>query len=96
MSDNQNTHSSSLGGYLAVFGIGALVGAVTALLLAPHSGKETRQLIAARGLKLKDDAQKTFEQAKGFIDSTKTRITDAVEAGKEAVNEELAKRQKTT
>jgi len=94
MSDNHNTHSSPVGGFLTAFVIGALAGAVTALLFAPHSGKETRQLIAARGRKIKDDAQVTFEQAKDFIGSTKTKIADAFEAGKEAVNEGLAKHQK--
>ena len=95
MSDNQDTHSSPVGGYLAAFAIGALAGAVAALLLAPHSGKETRQLIADRGRKIKGDAQKTFEQAKDYIGSTKTKIADAFEAGKEAVSEGLAKHQKS-
>jgi gas vesicle protein len=94
MSDNQNNHSSPLGGYLAAFAIGALAGAVTALLLAPRSGKETRQMIADRGQKFKDDAQKTYEQAKDYIGSAKAKISDAVEAGKEAVSEEMAKHQK--
>ena len=95
MSDNHNTHSSPVGGFLTAFAIGALAGAVTALLFAPHSGKETRQLIAARGRKVKEGAQETFEQAKDIIGSTKAKIADAFEAGKEAVNEGLAKRQKS-
>jgi len=95
VSDNHNTHSSPVGGYLTAFAIGALAGAVTALLLAPHLGKETRQLIAARGRKFKGDAQETFDQARDFIDNTKAKISDAVEAGMEAVSEELAKHQKS-
>jgi len=95
MPDNPNTHSSPLGGYLIAFALGALAGAVTALLFAPQSGKETRQFLADKGRKLKDDAQKTLEQAKDFIDSTKAKITDAVEAGKEAVSEKLTEHQKS-
>lgn len=45
---SENT-SNDLGAFLAGFVIGGLVGAATAIILAPQSGQETRAQIAARG-----------------------------------------------
>ena len=45
MSDN----SSDLGAFLAGFVIGGLVGAATAIILAPQSGAETRAQISTKG-----------------------------------------------
>jgi hypothetical protein len=46
MSDN---NGSDIGAFMAGFVIGGLVGAATALILAPQSGEETRSQIASRG-----------------------------------------------
>jgi gas vesicle protein len=43
-----------MGGTLAALAIGAAVGASIALLYAPHSGRETRQLLARRSRDIKD------------------------------------------
>lgn len=48
MSDNSN----DLGAFLAGFVIGGLVGAATAIILAPQSGEETRSQIANRSNEL--------------------------------------------
>jgi gas vesicle protein len=61
------------GDFLAGFLIGALVGAAAALLLAPHSGEETRILIRDKGIELKDQAGEV-----------QTRLMEAVEEGKSA------------
>jgi gas vesicle protein len=50
MSDN----NSDLGAFLAGFVIGGLVGAATALILAPQSGGDTRQQILDKGRELRD------------------------------------------
>ena len=42
-----DNNESELGSFLAGFVIGALVGAATALILAPQSGAATRQQIAS-------------------------------------------------
>jgi gas vesicle protein len=55
MSDN----ASEFGSFLAGFLIGGLVGAATALLLAPQSGEETRTVIKTKGIELKDKATTT-------------------------------------
>jgi gas vesicle protein len=49
MSDNND-----LGAFLAGFVIGGLVGAATALILAPQSGEETRSQIVNQSLALRD------------------------------------------
>jgi len=46
--------SNRLGGPLAAFAIGAAVGAGLALLYAPYSGEETRQLLARRSRDIKN------------------------------------------
>jgi gas vesicle protein len=60
MSDN----SSEFGSFLAGFLIGGLIGAATALLLAPKSGEETRTIIKTKGIELKDKATETTAELK--------------------------------
>lgn len=52
MSDNNN--GSDLGAFLAGFVIGGLVGAATAIILAPQSGGETRSQIATKTRELRE------------------------------------------
>jgi gas vesicle protein len=78
-------------GYLTAFAIGALVGAGIALLYAPRSGKETREVLARRARELKDKAGDALDKAKETIREKKTEIAAAVEAGKEAMREQRAK-----
>ena len=89
MSDHNE--STRVGGYLAAFAIGALIGTGAALLYAPRSGKETRELIAKKGRALKGQATDAIEDAKDFIDGKKAELVAAVEAGKDAMREERAK-----
>jgi len=51
------------GAFLIGFIIGGLTGAVTALLLAPQSGEETRTVIKERAIELRDLAAETYEDA---------------------------------
>jgi gas vesicle protein len=89
MSDNNE--STRVGGYLAAFAIGALIGTGVALLYAPRSGKETRELLAKKGRELKGKAAEALDDAKDFVESKKAEIAAAVEAGKVAMREERAK-----
>jgi len=94
MSDNNE--SCRVGGYLAAFAIGALVGTAAALLYAPRSGKETREMIAKKGRDLKGRASDALEDAADFVQGKKAELAAAVEAGKDAMREERAKHQKAT
>ena len=42
--------SGDFGAFLAGFLVGGLIGAATALLMAPQSGEETRTLIQEKGI----------------------------------------------
>jgi len=70
----------STGSIILGFFIGGLVGAGVALLLAPQSGKETRQKIK----ELADDAK---EKATKYAEEVKSKVTSAVGKGKELVEE---------
>jgi gas vesicle protein len=80
------------------FGMGVGVGA--ALLLAPKSGRETRELLKdkadegkeylkRRGSELREDASDLINRGKGAIDRQKDSVSDAVDAGKQAYREAL-------
>ena len=81
----------SLSGTLTAFAVGAAVGAGLALLFAPRSGRETRELLARRAGDLRDKAVDTLDGAKEMIREKKAEILAAVEAGKQAIQEERNK-----
>jgi gas vesicle protein len=87
-------------GYLGWFFLGAVVGAAAALLMAPKSGRETRELLAERGgdlfRKAHDAAGDTqsragdlFERGREYFDEQTHRLTSAFEAGRTAMREEI-------
>lgn len=91
MSDNRSGSSGFLGGLL----IGAAMGAVTGLLIAPRSGRETRQLLkkSADALpELAEDlstsvqlqADRLSESALRNWDGTLARLKESIAAGIEA------------
>ena len=88
MSENS---SCPVGGYVAAFAIGALVGAGIALLYAPQSGKETRELLAQRARDIKAKAGDAVDGVKEMVQEKKAEIVAAFEAGKQAMREERAK-----
>jgi gas vesicle protein len=82
--------------------LGAMIGAATALLLAPRSGPETRKMIltkAREGADLvvtrsKSVAGKTSEyvdRGKEILQQQRDSLTAAFEAGKQAYKEEKEK-----
>ncbi len=102
--DEEGCGASSM---LLSFLLGGLMGAGVALLLAPKSGRETRQRIRELAEEAREKADDYAEQAKtrvnsaiekgkGFVQEKKSIITSAIEAGKEAYEKEkerLAKEQ---
>ena len=50
------------GAFLIGFVVGGVAGAVTALLLAPQSGEETRTMIHDKTIELRDQASETIEE----------------------------------
>lgn len=83
---------------LAGIGMGAIIGAAAGLLFAPKSGPETREEIkkAAEDLKVKAEGiveelttsvDDLMGKSKELIDSTRSKVQTAVEAGKQAMSE---------
>jgi gas vesicle protein len=87
------------GGIVLSFLLGGIVGAGFALLLAPQSGRETRQKIRELTEDVKGKTMDYVEEVKGkvtggldkgkeFYEDKKTMVTSAIEAGKEAYERE--------
>lgn len=82
--------------FLAGLGLGALIGAAAALLLAPKSGVETREDLASAADELRNKASKIVKdlsesseelvkKSKELLEQTKEKVHTAVEAGKQAM-----------
>jgi gas vesicle protein len=55
--------------------IGGLVGAVTMLLLAPRSGKDTRMQIQEKGIELRDRTNEIVEETLAQVRSSVNKLT---------------------
>lgn len=64
-----NENDSDLGAFLAGFVIGALVGAATALILAPQSGQATRSQLANISTDLRQAGEERLDQVRHAADS---------------------------
>ncbi len=60
--------------------VGALSGAIAALLFAPQSGAETRVMIKDKSIELRDKAQQTAEQARVKGDEVYRQLKDQVQS----------------
>ncbi len=97
MADNH--HGPSSAAVLLGFLSGAALGAVAAILLTPHTGQESRDLLrgyarrAEDGLRdLVEDAGERFkgavEEGRDFIESKKSVLREAFDAGRDAMRRE--------
>jgi gas vesicle protein len=96
MSEDNGT--SMIGVFLAGLGIGAVI----ALLFAPRSGKETRDMIVEKAEEGRDfvitkseeickQAEDAVEKGKDLVSKQKELLSAALEAGKQAYQEEKIK-----
>jgi gas vesicle protein len=92
--------NSDAAGYLGWFLLGTVAGAAAALLLAPKSGPETRELLVehggdvlnrARGAagEAKIKASDLFGKGREYFEEQTNRLITAFEAGKSAMREEI-------
>jgi len=93
-------HEGDAAGYLGWFLLGTVAGAAAALLLAPKTGRETREMIADRGNELfkkaQDKAGETqvragdlFDKGREYFEEQTQRLASAFEAGRAAMKEEM-------
>ncbi len=96
MANNQGPSSAAV---LLGFLSGAALGAVAAILLAPRTGVESRTLLRGYARRAEDglrdfvgEAGERFEGAveegRDFLESKKTVLQDAFDAGREAMRRE--------
>jgi gas vesicle protein len=90
---------SSAAAVVLVFLSGAALGAVAALLLAPQTGRESREQLRGYARRAEDNlwdlagrAGETFEEVVGegkeFADSKKSILREAFDVGREAMRRE--------
>ena len=77
--------------FLIGIGLGALVGAGVAMLLAPRRGEETRENLRAAAGRLKERAEELLDEVKErtreFAQTRKEILSEAIRAGREAAAE---------
>ncbi len=94
-----NSSGTSAGSVLVAFLSGMALGAVTAFLLAPQTGRESRETISRMARRASDDLRDLSDKAtdtwdevvtKGreFLDEAGGIVKDAVDAGREAMHQD--------
>jgi len=99
------------GAFLVGFIVGGLTGAITALLLAPQSGEETRTIIKERAIELRDKASEgigeaysqaeiaaneAVRKAEALLAQAKQTAAELQQKGAVVLEEQKAKLTKTT
>jgi gas vesicle protein len=97
-SEERENGGGSIGGFVAGLAIGTVAGAVLAMILAPQSGEDTRDLLVAKareaGERARDtagDAGDLLARGRQIVAEAKARIDGAITEGKDA-----AAQQRTT
>jgi gas vesicle protein len=83
MKYEESEFNTSSGSWVLSFILGGLIGAAVALLLAPKSGRQTREQIKD----LVDDAK---ERAEDYYDKAKSQISTAMQKGAEILEQKKA------
>jgi gas vesicle protein len=85
--------TSNTGSTLLGFALGAVIGAGIALLLAPESGKRTRQRLASTARRWGQGAGEAIDQARDTVADLGTDAKSAIKAGQDAFLHDRAARE---
>ena len=95
MSEQRDGGGSGFGGFVTGLAIGTLAGAVLAMILAPQSGEDTRDLLVAKareaGERARDtagDAGDLLARGRQIVAEAKARIDGAIAEGKDAATQQ--------
>lgn len=80
--DNYDNSSTAVLAFLA----GTVVGAAIALLTAPKTGQETREMLADYGAELKERARTLPDDLREYKETALARSEDMIAMGKELIN----------
>jgi len=80
---NEHNNDSMTAQTTAAFAAGALAGAVVAMLFAPQSGQQTRNMVANKAHDLKDAAGDVIERGQQYASDVAHKASEAYEKGKE-------------
>ncbi len=72
------------GSVMLAFLIGAVGGAVVALLYAPATGRETRELLGEKAREGRDRAAEAAEKGRQAVNEGREALASAVERGRDA------------
>jgi gas vesicle protein len=75
------------GTVLFAFLLGAVAGAVVALLYAPATGEETRGFVADRAREGREKAMEAARRGREAVNQSRETIASAIERGKEAYHQ---------
>ena len=76
--------TDNTGTVMVAFVIGALTGAAVALLFAPATGEETREILGQKVRDGKAKAREAMDQGREYYNSQRENLVTAVERGREA------------
>ena len=79
------------GSVLLAFILGAVSGAAVALLYAPATGKDTREILGERAREGRERAREAAERGRQVLNDGRDSLTSAIEKGREAYQQARAR-----
>lgn len=79
------------GSVLLAFILGAVSGAAVALLYAPATGKETREMLSERAREGRERAREAAERGRQVFSEGRDSLASAIEKGREAYQQARAR-----